>query len=183
MPQAEGRLRSDEELMSAAGRGDMDAFEELVLRHQDGAVGVAFRLLSDEHGARDAAQEAFLRVLESAPRYRPTASFRTYLYRVLTRICIDRYRKRSPEDHPDLSTVEDGGEAPPEVMLRRERAERVRGAVEELPMRQRVALVLQHYEGLSYEEIAEAMHCSVRAVDSLLARARRELRERLRDLL
>ena len=176
-------MASDEELMTAASEGDMDAFEELVLRHQAGAINVALRLLSDEHRAQDAAQEAFLRLLESAPRYRPTARFRTYLYRILTRICVDHYRKRVPERHPDITSVESGHAAPPEVLIQRERANRVRAAIGSLPMRQRVALVLKHYEGLSYGEIAETMGSSVSAVDSLLARARSALRDRLKDLM
>jgi RNA polymerase sigma-70 factor (ECF subfamily) len=176
-------LSSDEELMSAAAEGDMEAFEELVLRHQDAAVGVAFRLLSDEHEARDAAQEAFLRVLEAAPRYRPTASFRTYLYRILRRICIDHYRRRKPQRHPDISALENRGDQPSEPLEREEKAEAVRRALDALPERQRAALVLQHYEGLSYEDIADVLECSARAVDSLLSRARRSLRDRLRQWL
>ena len=178
------RVRAtDEQLMSAAAEGDMDAFEQLVLRHQQGAVGVAYRLLGDHHRAQDAAQEAFLRVLESAARYRPTAGFRTYLYRILTRLCIDQYRKRSAHPSDALDRVQGSGEAPPEVLLGRERAQRVHRAVEALPSRQRVALVLQHYEGMSYEEIARVMKCSARAVDALLVRARRSLKRQLQDLL
>ena len=176
-------MPSDEELMSAAAEGDMGAFEELVLRHQDGAINVAFRLLSDEDQARDAAQEAFLRVLDAAPRYRPTAAFRTYLYRVLTRLCIDQYRRRTPQQHPDPAGILSEDAGPPEALLQRERAEQVRAAIQELPPRQRIAIVLRHYEGLPYEEIAGAMGASVRAVDALLSRARKALKERLRDLL
>ena len=176
-------MASDEELMSAVAEGDMDAFEELVLRHQDGAFHVAFRLLSDEDRAGDAAQEAFLRVLDAAPRYRPTAAFRTYLYRILTRICIDQYRRRTPRQHPDPAGVPSEEAGPPEALLQRERAEQVRAAIQDLPPRQRVAVVLRHYEGLAYEEIAGAMGVSVRAVDALLSRARRALKGRLRDLL
>jgi len=176
-------MRSDEELMSAVASGDMEAFEELVLRHQDGAVRVAYRLLSNEDDARDVAQEAFLRVLEHAERYRPTASFRTYLYRILTRICIDLYRRRTPEQRHDMSWVESGSDAPDDETERRELAERVRAAIQALPLRQRIAVVLQHYEGMSYREVAKAMRISARAVDSLLARARKSLKQRLRDVL
>ena len=176
-------MASDEELMLAASRGDMDAFEQLVLTHQQGAINVAFRLLSDEHEARDAAQEAFLRVLESAARYRPTAAFRTYLYRILTRICIDRHRKRRPESRPDLGSREADTDDPGDALLGRERAEAVREALADLPIRQRTAVVLRHYEGMAYEEIAGAMGVSRRAVDSLLSRAREALKRRLQGLL
>jgi RNA polymerase sigma-70 factor (ECF subfamily) len=169
--------------MSAAAGGDMDAFEELVRRHQHGAINVAWRLLSNEHQAQDAAQEAFVRLLESAPRYRPTARFRTYLYRIVTHICIDEYRKRRPDSAEDLSGHHSDDDSPSEAMMRSERVERIREAIAALPERQRAALVLQHYEGLSYGEIAEALQCSPRAVDSLLVRAREKLVEGLGDLL
>ena len=176
-------LRTDEQLMSAAAAGDMDAFEQLVRRHQQGAINVAFRLLGNADRAEDTAQEAFLRVLESAPRYRPTASFRTYLYRILTRLCIDQYRRRQPTTHGALDTFSNGDETALETLLRRERAGRVRQAIERLPVRQRVALVLQHYEGLSYEEIAAVMKCSTSSVDALLVRAKRKLKAWLGDML
>jgi len=169
--------------MSAAAEGDMDAFEALVRRHQQGALNVALRMLGDEHRAQDAAQEAFLRVLESAPRYRPTASFRTFLFRILTHLCIDQYRRRDPMSHDALDSVSGDAETAPEVLMRRERAEQVRQAIERLPARQRVALVLQHYEGMSYEEIGAVMKCSASSVDALLVRAKKKLRQWLSGIL
>ena len=169
--------------MCAAAEGDMAAFEQLVLRHQEGAVNVAFRLLSDFHRAQDAAQEAFVRLLESAPRYRPTASFRTFFYRILTRLCIDQYRRRTAQPSDMLDAVANGADPPPEALARSESARRVQEAVARLPKRQRIALILQHYEGMSYRETAEIMNSSPRAVDALLVRAKRSLRKALRDML
>ena len=174
-------MKTDEELMVAASGGDMDSFEELVRRHQQGAINVAYRLVSDEHLARDLAQEAFLKVLEKAPDYRPTAKFRTYLYRVLTHLCIDHHRKKKADPIPEMSDRSSDQDSPSGVMIREERADRVRKAVQELPERQRTAIVLQHYEDMSYKEIALAMDCSESAVDSLLVRARRSLQEKLED--
>ena len=176
-------MRSDADLMSAAGKGDQDAFEELVRRHQHGAVRVAYRLLGDEHRAQDAAQEAFLRVWDHADTYRPTAAFRTYLYRILTRLCIDQRRKRRPTSGEGMDSFPAAGDPPDGVLERRERAGLVREALGRLPGRQRVAIVLRHYEALSYEEIGAVMNCSARAVDSMLLRARRRLAEWLEDAL
>ncbi len=177
-------MRTDQELMCAVAAGDMDAFEELVLRYQDGALRVAFRLLWNEEDASDAAQEAFLRILESARRYRPVASFRTYLYRILTRVCVDHLRRRTRREHVGTWGLADSGsDAPLEVLERREQAERVQAAIAALPLRQRIALVLKHYEGMSYDEIARAMGTSRRAVDSMLSRARQALKTRLSDLV
>ncbi len=179
----ESILQTDEQLMCAAAEGDMDAFEELVRRHQQNAINVAYRLLGDAHRAQDAAQEAFLRILASAPRYRPIASFRTYLYRILTRICIDQYRRRTVAPSDELAALKNGSDTPPEAVERDERVERVRLALQRLPARQKIALVLQHYEGLSYEEVAAVMKCSPRAVDALLVRGKRKLKKWLQDLL
>jgi RNA polymerase sigma-70 factor (ECF subfamily) len=175
--------RTDEQLMCAAAEGDMDAFETLVRRHQHGAVDFATRMLSDIHAGHDAAQEAFLRVLEKADRYRPIAKFRTYLFSILRRICIDQYRKHRADAAGDLAWQENGGQSPDEALLNDERATRVRQAIERLPERQKTALILQHYEDMSYEQIAEVMDCTLRAVDSLLVRARRKLADQLQDLL
>lgn len=89
-------MRSDEELMSDVAEGDLVAFEQLVRRHQASAWNAAFHLLGNVHAAEDISQEAFLRILRAAPRYRPTAAFRTYLYRIVTRLCRDRHRRSSP---------------------------------------------------------------------------------------
>lgn len=175
-------MKSDEELMCAAARGDPDAFDVIVRRHQQGTINVAWRLLGDSHGAQDAAQEAFLRVWERAAAYRPTASFKTYLYRILTRLCIDQHRKRRPAPSDQLDRLEGGVAAPDEALMQRERAAKVRAAIQALPQRQRVALVLRHYEGMSYDEVAAVMGCSARAVDSLLLRARERLGKRLGDI-
>src|SRR5437867_974093 len=90
------RTASDEELMLAAGRGALSAFEQLVLRYQSVAWNAAYRFVGDSAEAEDIAQEAFLRVWARADRYRPTALFRTYFYRVLTRICLDHSSKKKP---------------------------------------------------------------------------------------
>jgi RNA polymerase sigma-70 factor (ECF subfamily) len=172
-------MASDEELMQAAAGGDMDAFADLVRRHQRSAWNAAWRLLDDAAEAEDAAQDAFLKILDAAPRYRPRASFRTYLYRVVTRLCLDRMEKKRPRYVDQLPATPSAGLGPPETLARRESADAVRRALDALPARQRAAVVLRHYEGLSYQEIAEAMGVSVKSVERLLARARESLADRL----
>jgi RNA polymerase sigma-70 factor (ECF subfamily) len=75
--------------MQAVAGGDLDSFEEIVLRYRQYAWRIAYRFLGDAMESEDVAQESFLKILEAAPRYRPTATFRTYFYRTLTRLCID----------------------------------------------------------------------------------------------
>ncbi|MEX2492056.1 MAG: sigma-70 family RNA polymerase sigma factor [Nitrospirales bacterium] len=87
---------SSEELMLGVRDGDLEAFEQLVLRHQAEAWRVAYRYTGDPAEAEDLAQNAFLKVLAAAPRYKPTATFRTWFFRNLTRLCIDHGRKKRP---------------------------------------------------------------------------------------
>ncbi len=169
----------DKELMVRASRGDMDAFEELVRRHQQAALDTAFHFLGDPRKAEDIAQEAFLRVLERAESYRPTAAFRTYLFTIIWHLCVDAHRRETPVSLDSLRPRAGGVEDPAEATFRRERALRVRRGLDELPPRQRMALVLKYFQEMSYREISEVMDCSVSAVDSLLSRARNALREQL----
>ena len=176
-------MPTDEELMLAAGKGDMHAFEQIVLRHQTSAWNAAYGFLVDPGEAEDIAQEAFLKILDAAPRYQPTAAFRTYLCRVVTRLCLDHVRKKKPvyTDAPPAAT--DPSPAPPEIVTQHERAESIRNAIEKLPPRQRMAVVLRHFEGFTYRDIASAMNASEKSVERLLARARISLQALLADLL
>ena len=84
---------SDENLVRAAGKGELEAFGEIVRRHQNWAWGIAHRITGNEHDASDTVQGAFLRLLKASNRYRATAGFRTYFYRIITRLCLDRAKK------------------------------------------------------------------------------------------
>jgi RNA polymerase sigma-70 factor, ECF subfamily len=173
---------SDAALMARIADGDIDALGELVRRHQSSALAMAYRVLGRWDQAEDVVQEAFLRVHRAARNYTPTAAFTTWLYRIVVNLCQDVLRKRRPEAEPppDLSN---GRTAQPEAALRRaERIEAVRRAVGELPERQRIAVVLHRYTGLSHGEIAEATGWTVSAVESVLVRAYARLRERLAGL-
>lgn len=176
-------MASDEELMQAASGGDMDAFGELVRRHELSAWNAAWRLLGDATEAEDAAQDAFLKILDAAPRYRPTASFRTYLYRVVTRLCLNRMEKKRPHyvDRLPVSVSVSTDPGPVETLARRETADAVRRALDALPPRQRAALILRYYEDMSYREIAEVMDTTVKSVERLLGRGREGLQHRLEE--
>jgi len=173
-------MPTDEELMQAVARGDLSAFEQLVLRRQQEAWNAAYRFLNDAAEAEDAAQDAFLKILDAAPRYRPTATFRTYLFRVVTRLCLNRMQKKRPHYVDRLPVSPSADPGPPERLARRETAAAVRRALDDLPPRHRAALTLRHYEVMSYQEIAETMDASVKSVERLLGRGREGL-QRLLD--
>ena len=176
-------MATDEDLMLRSAEGDMDAFEELVRRHQQTALNVAYRFLGDRDLAEDTAQEAFLKILSRAESYRPTAQFGTYLYNVVWHLCIDVYRKKRADSLERFGDLGGAAAEPIDGLLADERQARVRRAVDTLPPRQRMALVLKHFEGMSYEDVAEVLECSATAVDSLLIRARRKLKDALADLI
>jgi len=174
---------SDEDLMLAAGRGDLNAFEQLVLRHQAEAWRVAYRFTGDAAEAEDLAQESFLRILDAAPRYRPTATFRTYFYRVLTRLCLDHRRKKRPILAEPFLDAADDAPSPSQQASQAERKAVIQAALDALSPDYRMAVVLRYFEGLSGAEMAEAMGRSVKAVERLLARAKAALEPQLRHLL
>ena len=166
---------SDEELMLSVRDGNLHAFDQLLLRHQSAAWGVAYRFLGDADEAEDMVQEAFLRILDAADRYRPTASFRTYFYRVLTRLCIDHTRKKRPIPTGELPEMRASGPTQVQHIGRIEAESAIREALDALPPKYRMVIVLRYFEGLSGAEIAEAMKTSAKGVERLLARARQSL--------
>ena len=176
-------MPSDEELLLAAGKGDLLAFEQLVVRHQASAWRLAYRFLRDHGRAEDVAQEAFLRVLESAGRWRPRAKFRTYLYQIIARLCRDVVQKKSPEVSDRLGDTADTQPLPDALVVADEQRHLVADAIAGLPPNQRMAVILRYYEDLGYEEIAVALGTSVKGAERLLARARAALQARLRRLL
>ena len=174
---------SDEELMLSVRDGEVDAFEQIVLRHQAEAWRVAYRFTGDAAEAEDLAQEAFLKIFDAAPRYRPTAAFRTYFHRVLTRLCLDHRRKKRPRLADPLPNMPDTTPRPSQQASRTERDAAIQSALASLPARQRSAVVLRYFEGLPGAEVAEALGTSPKAVERLLARARKTLAGRLGERL
>lgn len=172
---------SDERLVARAGEGDRAAAGALVLRHTDRIFAASYRMLGDRSAAEDATQETFLRLWKHAARWKPQgAKFETWLYRVAMNICLDRLRRRGRE-RPEEEAPERADVAPlaDERIEQRQRRAVVEEALAALPERQRAAITLCHYQELSNIEAAAALEISVEALESLLARGRRALRERL----
>jgi RNA polymerase sigma factor (sigma-70 family) len=173
----------DEELVRRVGQGDPAAIQAMVARKLPRMLALAQRMLGDPVEAEDVAQEAMLRAWKQAPRWRPgKAKFDTWLHRVGLNLCYDRLRRRrevpteTPPDRPD------DGPAPDRGLLAAELGVRVDAALRRLPERQREAIVLCHYQELSNIEAADLMKISVEALESLLSRGRRALRQSLADM-
>jgi RNA polymerase sigma-70 factor (ECF subfamily) len=184
----------DLRLMQKVRNGDMDAFRELVEAHQKRVIGTVTRMLGDDAEAEDVAQQVFIRVWKSAPRWEPTAKFTTWLYTILRNLVFNECRRRSrhptrsldaaseDEEHPH-QFADDGVKAPDTSLLDAEMQDAIERAIQELPEAQRMAVVMRRYQDVSYEEIGEVLDLTVPAVKSLLFRARTELREKLRKYL
>ena len=168
--------------MQAVAGGDFGAFDEIVLRYQQHAWRTAYRFLGDAMEAEDVAQEAFLKVFEAAPRYRPISAFRTYLYAIVYRLCIDRARKIQPTPSDEIWNIPAISPNAAEDLLSLERREEIQTVLGRLPLQQRTAIVLRHYEGLSYAEIAQVMDATTKAVEMLIRRAREALQSQLAHL-
>ncbi len=170
------KISHDNHLMLRVAEGDLNAFGELVRRHQQTAWRIALRFLGDPSEAEDITQEAFLRILAAAPRYKPHAAFSTYLYRVVSRLCIDNSRKKRPVFTDTLPETVDASPDPAATLSQKDRDALIHKALDALPSRQRMVVILKYYEGLRYGEIARVMGTTAKAVERLLGRARTELK-------
>lgn len=184
----------DRELILRAQHGDQTAFRRLVERHQRRAFAIAMGLVRDENDARELVQDAFLRVYRSLHSFQGGSSFFTWLYRIVTNLAIDLMRKPGrrdaelhesqaaadePTDFPLVSRID--GADPIDVIRRREIAGRIQTALEALPPYHRGVILMREVEGMSYEEMAEAMGVSKGTIMSRLFHARQKLQRALAD--
>jgi RNA polymerase sigma-70 factor (ECF subfamily) len=174
---------SDEELMARVQGRDQQAFTRLLDRHLAPLQRFLLRLTGNTADTDEVAQEAFLRIWSHAGRWQSDrVRFTTWLYRIAHNLAIDRHRKRRETTTDDLSMIVD--DAPDTaIVIDGERRQRLlRNAVAQLPERQRTALVLCHFDGLSNQDAAAVLEVSVDALESLLSRARRTLKTTLLPL-
>lgn len=173
---------SDAELVARVAGSDAAAFRLLVDRHVGAALGLARRLLRDDAEAEDVVQEGMLRLWRTAATLQiGGAGVRPWLRRVVSNLAIDRIRAGARVDVTDEPPEQEQAADQLAAITGRELSERVDAALKRLPERQRVALTLFHYEGLSQNEVGAMMGVSDEAVESLLSRARRMLRTLLKD--
>jgi RNA polymerase sigma-70 factor (ECF subfamily) len=174
---------TDEALMARVARGDQPAFRMLVRRHLPAMVGVARRILGNAADAEEVAQEAMLRVWTHAPRWQPLAAFKTWLTRVVVNLCLDRKRRAQWVPLEAAGELVDPALGIVERKELDERESLLRRAIENLPDRQRVAIVLTYSEGMSNAQVADVLDTSVSAVETLLVRGKQRLRNALAGFL
>ncbi|ACT58974.1 RNA polymerase sigma factor [Hirschia baltica] len=171
---------SDDILVEKVGGGDRQAASVLVRRHSQRVLNIARRMMVNEAEAEDVTQDVFLKVWKSAAKWESgKAKFTTWLHRVTVNTCLDRLRKPKMGNVDTVPEVADESETPAQRLEAESRSELLKRAMEQLPDRQRAALSLCYFEEISNIEAAEVMEVSVDALESLLSRGRRKLKELL----
>jgi RNA polymerase sigma-70 factor, ECF subfamily len=175
---------SDEALMQRIAVADRTAFRSLLERHARRALSLARHTVGHAGEAEDIVQEAFVRVWQHASRFdSQRALFTTWLHRIVVNLCLDTLRRPRHDGDEGLDEVADDAPDALNQALTRERRTAVHGALRRLPMRQRAALILFHFQGTSARECAASMELSDKAFESLLIRARSALKDALREYM
>jgi RNA polymerase sigma-70 factor, ECF subfamily len=185
----------DEILIARVKADDKEAFSKLILKYQGKAFNIAYRMLDNYEEAKDVTQAAFIRAYQGLGSFREDSCFYTWLYRIIINLC--KNKKKSWAIHPPpesldepvateegevARTVTDKEPAPDEIAVRHEIQELVQKAINGLPVQYKEIIILRDIEGLSYEEIAEALSCREGTVKSRLCRARIMLKDKLEEL-
>lgn len=172
----------DAELIRAAQSGDRDALITLLREVESHVYRTAFYILGNEHDAMDAAQEALIRIYTKIHSYEERAMFKTWVQRIVTNICIDKFRRTKPtvsiEEHSLNFSVENNVE---EHIVLSDVKKDIREAIEQLPDQHRAVVVLRYMQDFSYKEIAESLDLPLNTVKSYLFRARQQLQSLLHD--
>ena len=182
----------DNQLMQKAGSGDIAAFKELIKKHQGTVTGIIYRYTGNHNEVEDLAQDIFLKIYKAANSYVPRAQFKTWLYKVVANHCLNFFRSQkrkaliysldqpvSEDYNPHIQRTDAQKEQPETLLQQQELQIALKRALSELPERQRMAIILHRFEGLSYKEVADTLGSSLSAVESLIFRAMSSLKEKL----
>jgi RNA polymerase sigma-70 factor (ECF subfamily) len=185
---------SDQRLVERVQRGDKKAFDLLVLKYQNKVANLISRYIRDHAEVLDVTQEAFIKAYRALPKFRGDSAFYTWLYRVAINTAknhLAAQSRRPPGDDIEAETAEQmdmgtplkEGDTPERMALQREIAQTIQKALDELPEDLRTAITLRELEGLTYEEIAQAMECPIGTVRSRIFRAREAIDAKLKPLM
>lgn len=189
-------LSADAVLVLRCQEDDCGAFDEIVARYKDGIYNYIWRMISNRDDVEDLAQEVFVRAFASIKSFRREANLRTWLYRIATNLCVDKYRRAGLEkklfvpiecegdgDESETAELPDSTYEPQRVVEQIELQMEIQRALSMLPDKLRASLLLYDLEGMSYNEIAEATGVPVGTVKSRLSNARMQLRQMLKPYI
>ena len=182
---------SEQMLIEKSKNGDVASFEQLIHQYQVYVYNIAYRTLGHEEDAKDAAQDALIKVFKNISQYSGDAQFSTWLYRIVVNTCKDYLRKRSSLKETTMEQTSADGETslyelpasdmlhPEKQLERKEIQEKIHTALDQLPEANKTVVILRDIHGLSYEDISQIEDCSVGTVKSRINRGRKYLRELL----
>jgi len=175
------------EMVSRCQQGDQEALKEIFDKYHKKVYSIAYGVVRQREDALDVVQEVFIKLFRSIKNFKGRSNFYTYLYRMVMNTAIDHKRKAGKQFMSSLNeegSFEPSDEAergPERILLQKELEERVKLAMDKLPDEQKAALIFRDVEGLSYQEMAEAMGCSIGTVMSRLHYGRKRMQESLKD--
>ena len=177
--------KDDNELLALIQDGSSQAFALLVERHTERFYRLAYRYVQSKEAAEDMVQDAFLKLWEDPHRWQPdkNTKFTTWFYRVVVNLCLDWQKKKQPLELNEDMPIIDDRESADETMQRKQQQIALESAIAALPERQRTAINLCYDEGLSNQNAADVMAINLKALQSLVMRAKTTLKERLKDYL
>ncbi len=193
-----GATQGDAALINSFLEGNRAAFDQIVLRYKDKMYNLCYCFLDDHEEANDAAQEIFIKICRSLKQFKFKSSFSTWLYRIAVNTCRNRLksadyrhrRKRVSIDNPGVSLdspgsmeIRDRSPSPSIELEKRERSMLIRRAIKSLPPEQKTVVTLRDIEGLSYDEIAKITGLHLGTVKSKIARARLDLKDKLKGVI
>lgn len=172
---------TDYELIQKCLAGEQRYFEELVTRYKKLIYSVVYNMISDKEEVGDISQEVFIRIYKALSRYNPEYKFSTWAVRITTNLCLDILRKKKVESVPidEIGDLPSSSDSPEAKFISRERSEKIRKAIEGLPEKYKIPIVLFHQNGLSYEEMTRVLNEPMSIIKNRLYRARLMLREAL----
>lgn len=182
-------------LVKRSKSGDIEAFEQLIFDYQKKAYNIALRVMGNQEDAKDMCQEAFIRIYKSIEGFKEQSSFSTWMYRIVTNVCLDEIRKKKKSETVSLDgtyETENGeihfeiasdDDTPEEAYVRTEKKRIILKSINELSEEYKTAIVLRDIQGFSYEEIANILCCSIGTVKSRINRARNILKDKLKIAL
>jgi RNA polymerase sigma-70 factor (ECF subfamily) len=161
-----------------ARQGDTDAYGQLMIRHQQAVFNIAYRVTGNRQEAEDVAQEAFVKAYRALGRFDTERPFAPWLYRIATNTALNWVKRRRPETTLDTETpLADPAPGPEAQAIATDTAAQLRTAIAALPSNYRAVIELRHFQGLSYQEMSDALNVPISDVKSWLFRARRKLRK------
>jgi RNA polymerase sigma-70 factor (ECF subfamily) len=175
------------DLISRCQQGDQEALKGIFEKYQKKVYRIAYGVVRQREEALDIVQEVFIKLFRSIKNFKGRSHFYTYLYRMVMNTAIDHARKRgkqfisSLDEEGSLEPSDEVEKGPERILLQKELEERVKLAMDKLPAEQKAALIFRDVEGLSYQEMAEAMGCSIGTVMSRLHYGRKRMQELLKD--